>query len=106
MEKNGKTSSLAGVSSSSKPSTGGGDGVSDARVLKRKNFFRRPRVCPFAGSDEPIDYKDVRLLKRFLTDRGKIMPRRLTSITAARQRELALAIKRARFLALLPYVID
>lgn len=80
--------------------------ASDQKVFRGKTFFRRSRVCPFAGSDDPIDYKDFKLLRRFLTDRGKIMPRRLTYVTAKRQRELVSAIKRARFLGLLPYIID
>jgi small subunit ribosomal protein S18 len=52
-----------------------------------------------------IDYKDVRLLSRFLSERGKIVPSRITAVSAKKQRELAVAIKRARFLGLLPYVL-
>jgi small subunit ribosomal protein S18 len=51
-----------------------------------------------------VDYKDEKLLSRFLTERGKILPRRLSGVTARHQRQLAIAIKRARFLALLPYI--
>ena len=51
-----------------------------------------------------VDYKDEKLLSRFLTDRGKILPRRLSGVTARHQRQLAVAIKRARYLALLPYI--
>jgi small subunit ribosomal protein S18 len=51
-----------------------------------------------------VDYKDDKLLSRFLTERGKIMPRRLTGVTARHQRQIAIAIKRARYLALLPYI--
>jgi small subunit ribosomal protein S18 len=51
-----------------------------------------------------VDYKDDKLLGRFLTDRGKILPRRLSGVTARHQRQLAVAIKRARYLALLPYI--
>lgn len=51
-----------------------------------------------------VDYKDEKLLARFLTDRGKILPRRLSGVTARHQRQLAVAIKRARYLALLPYI--
>ncbi len=51
-----------------------------------------------------VDYKDEKLLGRFLTDRGKILPRRLSGVTARHQRQLAVAIKRARYLALLPYI--
>lgn len=51
-----------------------------------------------------VDYKDEKLLSRFLTDRGKILPRRLSGVTARHQRQLAVAIKRARYLSLLPYI--
>ena len=69
-------------------------------------FFRRRKSCPFSGKDAPkIDYKDVKLLQRFVSERGKIVPSRITAVSAKRQRELAQAIKRARFLGLLPYVI-
>lgn len=72
----------------------------------RPSFFRRRKTCPFSGPKAPkIDYKDVRLLGRFLSERGKIVPSRITAVSAKRQRELAQAIKRARFLALLPYLI-
>jgi small subunit ribosomal protein S18 len=67
--------------------------------------FRRGRKsCPFTGKAAPkIDYKDPVTLKRFISERGKIMPSRITAVSAKKQRELAQAIKRARFLALLPY---
>ena len=67
-------------------------------------YYRRPRVDPFeADKTLKIDYKDVELLKRFLTPEGKIRPRRQTGVNAKNQRKLARAIKRARHLALLPY---
>jgi small subunit ribosomal protein S18 len=67
-------------------------------------FRGRPKSCPFSGKHAlKIDYKDVNLLKRFVSERGKMMPSRITAVSAKRQRELAQAIKRARFLALLPY---
>ena len=70
-------------------------------------FFRRKKSCPFSGDDAPtIDYKDTRLLQRFISERGKIVPSRITAVSAKKQRELARAIKRARHLALLPYVIQ
>jgi len=70
----------------------------------RKSMARRRKICPFARSDAPaIDYKDVRLLQRFVSERGKIMPSRITAVSANKQRALAKAIKRARYLALLPY---
>ncbi len=73
----------------------------------RRPFFRRRKACPFAASDAPkIDYKDVKLLQRFISERGKIVPSRITAVSVKKQRELAKAIKRARFLGLLPYVMD
>lgn len=67
--------------------------------------FRRRKVDPFVQDPNlKIDYKDPRLLRRFLTDTGKILPRRLTGLTAANQRTIARAIKRARILGLLPFV--
>ena len=73
---------------------------------QRRPFLRRRKSCPFSGQNAPkIDYKDTRLLSRFLSERGKIVPSRITAVSAKKQRELAKAIKRARFLALLPYVI-
>ncbi len=78
----------------------GGDG------RPRRLFFRRRKTCPFSGSKAPkIDYKDIRLLQRFTSERGKIMPSRITAVSAKKQRELAKAIKRARALALLPYLV-
>ena len=72
----------------------------------RRPFYRRRKVCPFSGSGAPkIDYKDVKLLQRYVSERGKIVPSRITAVSAKKQRELARAIKRARFLALLPYVV-
>ncbi len=71
----------------------------------RRPFFRRRKTCPFSGSNAPkIDYKDTKLLSRYISERGKIVPSRITAVSAKRQRELSKAIKRARFLALLPYV--
>jgi small subunit ribosomal protein S18 len=69
-------------------------------------FFRRRKSCPFAAKDAPqIDYKDVRLLQGFVSERGKIVPSRITAVSAKKQRELAQAIKRARHLGLLPYLV-
>ncbi|HVH82106.1 MAG TPA: 30S ribosomal protein S18, partial [Stellaceae bacterium] len=63
--------------------------------------------CPFSGPNAPvIDYKDVRLLSRFLSERGKIVPSRITAVSTKKQRELSRAIKRARFLGLLPYMVQ
>ena len=78
----------------------GGFGGQDAK----KTFFKRKRSCPLSGKGAPkIDYKDIRLLGKFVSERGKIMPRRISAVCAKKQRELAEAIKRARTLALLPY---
>lgn len=72
----------------------------------RRPFFRRRKSCPFSGPNAPkIDYKDVKLLQRYISERGKIVPSRITAVSAKKQRELAQAIKRARFLGLLPYVV-
>ena len=72
----------------------------------RLSFFRRRKSCPFTGPNAPkIDYKDTETLSRYTSERGKIVPSRITSVSAKKQRELAKAIKRARFLALLPYVL-
>ncbi len=72
----------------------------------RRPFFRRLMSCPFPGVNAPkIDYKDKLLLSRYISERGKIVPSRITAVSAKKQRELAQAIKRARFLGLLPYVI-
>jgi small subunit ribosomal protein S18 len=71
----------------------------------RKVFFRRRKSCPLSGKNAPaIDYKDVKLLQRFVSERGKILPSRITAVSAKKQRALSRAIKRARNLALLPYV--
>ena len=67
------------------------------------NSFFKKRLSPIKPGD-PIDYKDVDLLKKFITDRGKILPRRLTGLTAKQQRDLTSAVKRARIVALLPFV--
>jgi small subunit ribosomal protein S18 len=66
------------------------------------SFYRR-RLSPIKPTD-PIDYKDVDLLKKFITERGKILPRRITGLTARQQRDLTTAIKRSRLLALLPFI--
>ena len=69
-------------------------------------FFRRRKSCPVSGKEAPvIDYKDVRLLQGFVSERGKIVPSRITAVSTKKQRELAKAIKRARHIGLLPYVV-
>ena len=72
-----------------------------------KNRRTRRKVCVFcADKIESIDYKDTARLRRFVSERGKILPRRMTGTCAKHQRELAIAIKRARIIALLPFVND
>ena len=74
--------------------------------MARKPFMRRRKTCPFSGDNAPkIDYKDVKLLQRYISERGKIVPSRITAVSSKKQRELSRAIKRARFLSLLPYAI-
>ena len=80
--------------------------LSISRPAARRPLTKRKKSCPFAGKNAPsIDYKDVKLLQRFISERGKIVPSRITAVSAKRQRELSQAIKRARFLALLPYLL-
>jgi small subunit ribosomal protein S18 len=87
------------------PSSGAG-GAPRGGGGGRRPFFRRRKSCPFSGPNAPkIDYKDVKLLQRFISERGKIVPSRITAVSTKKQRELAQAIKRARFLALLPYIV-
>ena len=75
-------------------------------MMTNKTFFRRKKSCPFSGEDgTEIDYKDTKLLQKYISERGKIAPSRITSVSMKKQRELAAAIKRARFLALLPYAV-
>ena len=80
--------------------------MSFSQASSRRPFFRRRKTCPFSGANAPkIDYKDVKLLQRYISERGKIVPSRITAVSANKQRELSKAIKRARFLGLLPFVI-
>ena len=73
---------------------------------RRRAPHRRKKVCVFCGKDNVIDYKDVNKLKRYISERGKILPRRITGNCAKHQRALTVAIKRARHVALMPYVTD
>ncbi len=72
---------------------------------KGKSFFRK-KVCRFCAQKAKIDYKDADSLRRFTTERGKILPRRITGTCSKHQRRLALEIKRARAICLLPFVTD
>lgn len=84
---------------------GRGEGREGAPSGGKKSFFRRRKTCPFSGPKAPtIDWKDVRLLGRFVSERGKMVPSRITAVSQKKQRELAQAIKRARYMALMPYV--
>ncbi len=81
--------------------------INIANLPTRRPFARRRKVCPFSGEKAPkIDYKDPKLLQRYLSERGKIVPSRITAVSQKKQRELAQAIKRARYLALLPYAME
>ncbi|MAF98265.1 MAG: 30S ribosomal protein S18 [Micavibrio sp.] len=78
--------------------------AADIPTAKRP-FFRRQKSCPFSGPKAPkIDWKDTRTLSRYISEGGKIVPSRITAVSQKKQRELARAIKRARFMALMPYV--
>ena len=80
--------------------------MSDERPLGagggRRPFFRRRKTCPFSGPNAPkIDYKNIKLLKKYVSENGKILPSRITNVSQKKQRELSLSIKRARNLALM-----
>lgn len=80
-------------------------GAEGADAGAKKSFFKRRKTCPFSGKDaQAIDWKDVRTLGRYVSERGKMMPSRITSVCQKKQRELAQAIKRSRYMALMPYV--
>jgi small subunit ribosomal protein S18 len=86
---------------------GGGRGAAGERGAGRRGFFRRRRVCKFCVEKiDYINYKDVKLLAPFIPERGKIQPRRISGVCATHQRPLQTAIKRARQLALVPYVSE
>ena len=74
--------------------------------MRRRPMRRRKKVCVFCGKDNVIDYKDVATLKHYVSERGKILPRRITGNCAKHQRALTVAVKRARHVALLPYSVD
>ena len=73
---------------------------------KKGGMRRRKKVCVFCGKDNVIDYKDTAKLKHFISERGKILPRRVSGACAKHQREVNTAIKRARQAALLPFITD
>ena len=75
--------------------------------MKRRPMRRRKKVCVFCGDkNNTIDFKDVNKLKRYVSERGKILPRRITGNCAKHQRALTVAVKRARHIALMPYVAE
>jgi small subunit ribosomal protein S18 len=75
--------------------------------MKKRRMTRRKKPCSFCmDKSVAIDFKDVNKIRRFITERGKILPRRMTGTCAQHQRKLSMAIKRARIVALLPYAID
>ena len=81
--------------------------VNITNLPTKRPFARRRKVCPFSGENSPkIDYKDPKLLQRYMSERGKIIPSRITAVSIKKQRQLSRAIKRARFLALLPYAVN
>lgn len=81
-------------------------GMNITNIPARRSFGRRRKVDPFAGKDgQKIDYKDVKLLQRYISEKGKIVPSRITAVSFKNQRKLAQAIKRARVLALLPFAV-
>ena len=75
----------------------------DGPAKRKGGIRRRKKVCIFCGKDNVIDYKDAAKLKKFVSESGKILPRRITGNCAKHQRELTIAIKRARHIALMPY---
>ena len=79
---------------------------SDSPMRRKGGMHRRKKVCVFCGKNSDISYKDVALLKKYVSESGKILPRRITGNCAKHQRALTVAIKRARHIALMPYVTD
>lgn len=85
----------------------GNRGERPASPMKRRGGHRRKKVCVFCGKENnEIDYKDVAKLRKYVSERGKILPRRITGTCARHQRAVTTAIKRARHIALMPYTVD
>ena len=78
----------------------------DAPRKRAGGMRRRKKVCVFCGRDNTIDYKDTAKLKKYVSERGKILPRRITGTCAKHQRALTVAVKRARHVALMPYTVE
>ena len=82
--------------------------MTQLRITKeavRRPFQKKRKSCPFSGSKTKIDYKDIKTLTKFVSERGKIIPSRISAVSAKKQRELSKAIKRARYIGLMPYVV-
>ena len=76
------------------------------RQALRKPYQKKRKSCPFSSPEaNPINYKDLKMLYKFVSERGKIIPSRISAVSASKQRELSKAIKRARYLAMMPYVV-
>lgn len=89
--------------SKSNAAAANGDGI---KPSLHRQLFKRRKACPFCEPGAPkIDYKDTKLLQKYLSERGRMVPRRISYVSSEHQRELAVAVKRARHLALLPYVV-
>lgn len=77
----------------------------DSPAGGKGGFFRRKKSCPFSGQNaQAIDWKDTKTLGRFISERGKMVPSRITNVSMKKQRKLAQAIKRSRYMAMMPYV--
>lgn len=99
-----ETTETAAPAFEKKPYTAGGYDDSEKPAFQRNVRFKR-KVCRFChDKNAVIDYKDVKLMEQFITDRGKILPRRVTGTCAKHQRGVAQAVKRARIIALIPFV--
>ncbi len=94
----------AGIPAEEGATTGSAAVTGGAAGGGRRPFFRRRKTCPFNSITAPkLDWKDIKLLGRYISERGKIVPSRISAVSTHHQRDLANAIKRARFMALLPY---
>jgi len=104
-DRNGGSGSRPG--GGGRPGSGGRGPRGGGRGGGKRYFFRRRKVCKFcADKIDHIDYKDVKLLSQFVPERGKLLPRRMFGTCAQHQRKLTVAIKRARHIALLPFMGD
>ena len=82
--------------------------MTQLRITKeavRRPFLKKRKSCPFSSSKDKIDYKDIKILTKFISERGKIIPSRISAVSSKKQRELSRAIKRARYIGLMPYVV-